>query len=185
MHEIKLNGYRMHTRIDRGHVQLLTRTGLDWTAKYPTTATALQHLPVEQAYIDGGLRSVAESETILRVSSAPHLGAYGTKAGERLSTPNIFVCCDLIHTVSMPSHRFSVGQTVMAPPAGRNAILPPGPYVILRLLPLEGRQAHYRVKSTVDGHERALLESQTRLVVYAPANKEIASAKAPPKPRTC
>jgi ATP-dependent DNA ligase len=30
-HEIKLDGYRMHARLDHGKVRLLTRTGLDWT----------------------------------------------------------------------------------------------------------------------------------------------------------
>jgi ATP-dependent DNA ligase len=38
VHEIKFNGYRMAARIERGKVQLLTRSGLDWTAKYPATA---------------------------------------------------------------------------------------------------------------------------------------------------
>jgi bifunctional non-homologous end joining protein LigD len=28
LHEIKLDGYRMHARLDRGAVRLLTRTGL-------------------------------------------------------------------------------------------------------------------------------------------------------------
>ena len=60
-HEIKLDGYRMHARTDRGQVQLLTRTGLDWTAKYTTTAAALQGLPVQQAYIDGELCAVSET----------------------------------------------------------------------------------------------------------------------------
>ena len=46
VHEIKFDGYRMAARIDRGEVQLLTRTGLDWTAKYPATAAALTKLPV-------------------------------------------------------------------------------------------------------------------------------------------
>ena len=31
LHEIKYDGYRMHARLDRGKVQLLTRTGLDWS----------------------------------------------------------------------------------------------------------------------------------------------------------
>ena len=35
VHEIKFDGYRMAARIDRGKVKLLTRSGLDWTAKYP------------------------------------------------------------------------------------------------------------------------------------------------------
>ena len=31
LHEIKFDGYRMHARLDRGAVRLLTRTGLDRT----------------------------------------------------------------------------------------------------------------------------------------------------------
>ncbi|MGA8760689.1 MAG: hypothetical protein WB611_31065 [Stellaceae bacterium] len=34
-HELKFDGYRVHARLDRGDVRLLTRTGLDWTGKYP------------------------------------------------------------------------------------------------------------------------------------------------------
>jgi bifunctional non-homologous end joining protein LigD len=37
----KSDGPRMHTRLDRGRVQLLTRSGLDWTDKYPPIAAAL------------------------------------------------------------------------------------------------------------------------------------------------
>jgi ATP-dependent DNA ligase len=35
----------MHARLDRGAVRLLTRTGLDWTHKYPATAAAVSTLP--------------------------------------------------------------------------------------------------------------------------------------------
>jgi bifunctional non-homologous end joining protein LigD len=38
MHEIKVDGFRMAARIDNGRVQLLTWTGLDWTAKYLSAA---------------------------------------------------------------------------------------------------------------------------------------------------
>jgi DNA ligase D-like protein (predicted ligase) len=58
VHEIKFDGYRMATRIDRGKVQLLTRSGLDWTEKYPATTAALAQLPVKTAYIDGELCGV-------------------------------------------------------------------------------------------------------------------------------
>jgi hypothetical protein len=34
------DGYRMHTRLDRGAVKLLTRTGLDWTRKHQAIAKA-------------------------------------------------------------------------------------------------------------------------------------------------
>src|SRR5205807_9612286 len=58
LHEIKFDGYRMHARLDRGAVRLLTRTGLDWTPKYPAIAAAIASLPARQAYLDGELCGV-------------------------------------------------------------------------------------------------------------------------------
>ncbi len=71
VHEIKFDGYRMAARIDRGKVQLLTRSGLDWTAKYPATAAAFAKLPVQTAYIDGELCGV-------RADPYPHSPRFGT-----------------------------------------------------------------------------------------------------------
>ena len=34
LHEIKFDGYRLEARIEGGQVQLLTRSGLDWTGKF-------------------------------------------------------------------------------------------------------------------------------------------------------
>jgi bifunctional non-homologous end joining protein LigD len=61
VHEIKLDGYRMAARIDNGRVQLLTRTGLDWTAKYPSAVAALANVNVKTAYLDGELCGVDEA----------------------------------------------------------------------------------------------------------------------------
>jgi ATP-dependent DNA ligase len=58
LHEIKYDGYRMHARLDRGAVRLLTRTGLDWTHKYPAIAAAVSSLGAGQAYLDGELCGV-------------------------------------------------------------------------------------------------------------------------------
>jgi DNA ligase D-like protein (predicted ligase) len=58
IHEVKFDGYRMAARIEKGSVGLLTRSGLDWTAKYPATAAALVNLKVGTAYIDGELCGV-------------------------------------------------------------------------------------------------------------------------------
>ncbi|MFL5266968.1 MAG: hypothetical protein ACJ8AH_10295 [Stellaceae bacterium] len=58
LHEIKFDGYRLHARLDRGTVRLLTRTGLDWTHKYPPIATAVASLGALQAYLDGELCGV-------------------------------------------------------------------------------------------------------------------------------
>ena len=48
----------MHARLDHGAVLLLTRTGLDWTHKYPPIAKAVAELDVRQAYLDGELCGV-------------------------------------------------------------------------------------------------------------------------------
>ena len=61
VHEIKLDGYRMAARIDNGRVQLLTRTGLDWTGKYPSAVAALSNVNVKTAYLDGELCGVNEA----------------------------------------------------------------------------------------------------------------------------
>ena len=58
LHEIKYDGYRMHARLDAGTVKLLTRTGLDWTHKYPLIAEAVAALDARQAYLDGELCGV-------------------------------------------------------------------------------------------------------------------------------
>src|SRR5271156_797385 len=58
LHEIKFDDYRMHARLDCGAVRLLTRTGLDWTRKYPAIAAAVSALGARQAYLDGELCGV-------------------------------------------------------------------------------------------------------------------------------
>ena len=60
LHEIKLDGYRMQARIDGGEVQLLTRKGLDWTAKFKPVANALKDLKLPSALLDGEI--VVEDE---------------------------------------------------------------------------------------------------------------------------
>jgi hypothetical protein len=63
LHELKFDGYRMHARLDHGAVRLLTRTGLDWTHKYPAIAEALMAVPASQAYLDGELCGVRPDGT--------------------------------------------------------------------------------------------------------------------------
>ena len=41
LHEIKYDGYRMHVRIDGRDIKLPTRTGLDWSHRYPRTIEVL------------------------------------------------------------------------------------------------------------------------------------------------
>jgi len=64
--------------------------------------------------------------------------------------------------IPMPYHRFKVGQIVVAPFGGPDALIPRGPHVIVRLLPLVGGEPQYRVRSSADGLERVVQESQIR-----------------------
>ena len=50
-HEIKFDGYRMQLRIEEGEVELKTRRGLDWTAKFPIIAAEARKFP--DCLIDG------------------------------------------------------------------------------------------------------------------------------------
>jgi hypothetical protein len=55
LYEIKFDSYRMHARLDHGRLKLLTRTGLDWTLKYPAVSGAFATLHADTAYLDGEL----------------------------------------------------------------------------------------------------------------------------------
>lgn len=57
LHEIKFDGYRIQARIADGTVALKTRTGLDWTEKFPTIAEACAALTRHDAILDGEIVS--------------------------------------------------------------------------------------------------------------------------------
>jgi bifunctional non-homologous end joining protein LigD len=57
VHEIKFDGYRMQARIAGGTVTLKTRTGLDWTERFPTIAAACAELDGRDALLDGEIVS--------------------------------------------------------------------------------------------------------------------------------
>src|SRR5260370_454443 len=58
LHEIKLDGYRMHTRLDAGRVKIITRRGNAGTQKCPDIANAIAGLRARDAYLDGELCGV-------------------------------------------------------------------------------------------------------------------------------
>ena len=53
LHEIKYDGYRLLARVDRGDARLVTRNGLDWSARFPAIQAALAGLGIEGAWLDG------------------------------------------------------------------------------------------------------------------------------------
>jgi bifunctional non-homologous end joining protein LigD len=90
LHEIKFDGYRMHARLDRGAVRLLTRTGLDWTHKYPAIAAAVATLSAREAYLDGELCGIRPDGT---TSFSLIQNASDTGNGDAL----VFFLFDLLH----------------------------------------------------------------------------------------
>ena len=44
VHELKLDGYRVQAHLLNGRVTLYTRTGLDWTTRFPTIAADVARL---------------------------------------------------------------------------------------------------------------------------------------------
>ncbi len=53
LHEIKFDGYRMQAHLKNGSATLLTRTGLDWSEKFPSIVKALESISVDEAVLDG------------------------------------------------------------------------------------------------------------------------------------
>ena len=61
VHEIKFDGYRIQARIADGKVTLKTRTGLDWTNKFPAVEAACEALSSYDAILDGEIASIDEN----------------------------------------------------------------------------------------------------------------------------
>jgi bifunctional non-homologous end joining protein LigD len=87
LHEIKFDGYRIQMRVEDGDVSLKTRTGLDWTDKFPAIATAAAKL--SDAIIDGEI--VALSKT-----GDPDFSAMQTALSESSTDDLVFFTFDLL-----------------------------------------------------------------------------------------
>jgi len=89
LHELKLDGYRMQARKDGRGVQMLTRSGLDWTERVQFVANEVARLAVEKVTLDGEVVVVAENGT----TSFADLQASLDGAKNVLT----YFCFDLLH----------------------------------------------------------------------------------------
>ncbi|MBD0416852.1 DNA ligase D [Oryzicola mucosus] len=87
IHEIKFDGYRIQMRIENGEVRLMTRKGLDWTAKYPAIAGSGAKLP--DAIIDGEICALDEN-------GAPDFAALQAALSEGKTDELVFFAFDLL-----------------------------------------------------------------------------------------
>ena len=93
LHELKLDGYRMQARKDGDSakpVQLLTRTGLDWTHRMPSVAAEVARLPAEKVTLDGEVVVLTPDGT---TSFASLQAAFQEGARHALT----YCCFDLLH----------------------------------------------------------------------------------------
>ncbi len=61
MHELKYDGYRIIAWKGGDDVLLFSRSGLDWTVRFPVIARAVEQLPCKQAILDGEIAFVLPS----------------------------------------------------------------------------------------------------------------------------
>jgi bifunctional non-homologous end joining protein LigD len=95
VHELKLDGYRIQARKDadpknRINVQLLTRTGLDWTHRMKSLAADIAELPADAAILDGEVVVLTAAGT---TSFADLQAAFQEGANHRLT----YFAFDLLH----------------------------------------------------------------------------------------
>ncbi|HEX6830773.1 MAG TPA: DNA ligase D [Methyloceanibacter sp.] len=61
LHEMKYDGYRIIARKSGDEIALFSRSGLDWTVRFPAIAKALLRLPCDAALLDGEIAFVLPS----------------------------------------------------------------------------------------------------------------------------
>jgi bifunctional non-homologous end joining protein LigD len=60
VHEVKFDGYRVQAHLRGGLPVLYTRSGLNWTKRFPPIAVALGHIPATELILDGEVVSADE-----------------------------------------------------------------------------------------------------------------------------
>ncbi len=90
VHEIKFDGYRVHARIERGEVTLLTRSGKDWTDRMRSLQGALKRLAVDAAYLDGEL-------VALNQAGHSNFQALQNSLAEGRDSELVYYAFDLLH----------------------------------------------------------------------------------------
>jgi bifunctional non-homologous end joining protein LigD len=60
VHEIKFDGYRVQAHLRGGLASLYTRSGLNWTKRFPTIAAAVGSIPATELILDGEVISANE-----------------------------------------------------------------------------------------------------------------------------
>ena len=90
LHELKLDGYRMQARKSGRGVQMLTRSGLDWTYRVPSVAEAVARLPLKSVTLDGEV-------VVLAADGTTNFADLQASFQQGAKNPLTFFCFDLLH----------------------------------------------------------------------------------------
>ncbi|MBY3564149.1 non-homologous end-joining DNA ligase [Rhizobium laguerreae] len=92
--EVKWDGYRLAVHIEPTSIRILTRSGLDWTHRFPAIKQAAMWLPVGTAILDG-------EAVVLDEKGRSDFGllqqSLGGRGGKKLSSDAIFMAFDLLY----------------------------------------------------------------------------------------
>jgi ATP-dependent DNA ligase len=100
-HEVKLDGYRVQAHLQDGRVTLYTRSGLDWTKRFPRISADIGRLPAGKLVIDGEVVS-ADAE------GRPNFGALQNDLKQRRFDRMVYYVFDLLHLDSFDTRAFEV-----------------------------------------------------------------------------
>ena len=91
LHEIKVDGYRVGARIERGKVFMLTRHAHDWNPRFRPIAAILADLPLKAAYLDGEI-------AVLTADGISDFGALQEALGRHGGSREMaFIVFDILH----------------------------------------------------------------------------------------
>jgi len=89
LHEVKYDGYRAQLAIGAGKAKVFTRSGLDWSEKFPEIAAAAAELDVGSALIDGEICALDKE-------GRPDFSTLRTAIKDAGSTGLVFFAFDLL-----------------------------------------------------------------------------------------
>ncbi|HEY4374177.1 MAG TPA: non-homologous end-joining DNA ligase [Burkholderiales bacterium] len=93
VYEIKLDGYRLLARVEKGRARLITRNGHDWSDKFPAIIAALEALAIGSAWLDGEVCVMNDAG----VSSFGLLQQWLSNEGEGAKREAVYMVFDLAY----------------------------------------------------------------------------------------
>jgi hypothetical protein len=133
------------------------------TAKRPGKARRTAKKSTKSTHIAAKKTSKAARVPVGKAGGSMRAGVvFGSamKAAKMIRTPSPPVQPVAGHEIPIRTHKYQVGETVFytSPTFGRAAAT--GSYIVVKLLPSEGDDYQYRIKSSGEAFERVAKESQ-------------------------